>query len=197
LARVQAEVDWLTDRPRDAASLARSLAAISDATAGMGEMLETLMTAARSGASAAPGRSVPAEVVPGALQQAVERRPELDVLVDMPPDLVVGVDAPLLERLLGPLLDNAVRYARHRVTVTGQRLPDDVEIVVADDGPGLPHELAEKVFEAGWRADPADGHDGAGLGLALVRRLATAAKGTVTVRPVDAGTAFAVRLPAG
>ena len=110
---------------------------------------------------------------------------------------MVGVDAPLLDRLLGPVLDNAVRYAARRVTVTGRVLAGDVELVVADDGPGVPDELAEKVFEAGWRADPRDGHDGAGLGLALVSRLATAARGSVTVGPVEGGAAFVVRLPAG
>jgi signal transduction histidine kinase len=68
---------------------------------------------------------------------------------------------------------------------------------VADDGPGVPPELAEQVFEPGWRGDPADGHDGAGLGLALARRLATAARGSLTLTPGGPGATFVVRLPPG
>ena len=82
LARVQAEVDWLTDRPRDAESVAGSLAAMGDATAAMGEILETLMTAAGP-ARRAPGRCAPAEVVARTLEQLLPNRPDLDVRVDI------------------------------------------------------------------------------------------------------------------
>jgi signal transduction histidine kinase len=110
---------------------------------------------------------------------------------------VVGVDAPVLERLLGPLLDNAGRHAEHRVTISGRGEAGEVVLTIADDGPGLPTEGASRVFEPGWRGDPADGHDGAGLGLALALRLATAARGALTARPDGPGATFDVRLPAG
>jgi signal transduction histidine kinase len=53
------------------------------------------------------------------------------------------------------------------------------------------------VFEPGWRGDPTDGHDGAGLGLALANRLATAAGGVLELLPGGPGASFVVRLPAG
>jgi signal transduction histidine kinase len=195
LARLQAELDWLSDRPRNAAEVARSHAAMGEATRAMGEILETLMTTARSGVAVAPGRCAPATV----LARAVERlgSADVEVTVDIPSDLVAGVDAPVLDRLLGPLLDNAVRYASHGVMITARSSGEGVELEVADDGPGVPPELAGHVFEPGRRGDPADGHDGAGLGLALAARLATAAHGSLTLRPGGPGASFVVRLPAG
>jgi signal transduction histidine kinase len=197
LARLQAELDWLDDRPRDAAEIGRSHATMGEAAGAMGEILETLMTTARSGVAVAPGRCAPAPVVARAVGRLGPAHPETRFVLDVPPDLTAGIDAPVLERLLGPLLDNAVRYAAGRVTIGGRSGGEGVELTVADDGPGVPAELADHVFEAGRRGNPSDGHDGAGLGLALAHRLATAARGSLTLAPSDAGAVFVVRLPAG
>ena len=163
----------------------------------MSAIIETLMTTARSGAGTAPGRCSVLDVVGRAGQRLRQHRPALDVTVDVPSDLVAGVDAPVLERLLGPVLDNAARYAERRITVTGCGGAGEVVLTIADDGPGLPVDGASRVFEPGWRGNPADGHDGAGLGLALAVRLATAARGSLTVRPDGPGATFDVRFPAG
>ena len=66
---------------------------MGDATAAMGEILETLMTAARSGATAAPGGCAPARSSRG--RSTLLRIRPARVRVDIPADLVVGVDAPL------------------------------------------------------------------------------------------------------
>jgi signal transduction histidine kinase len=195
LARIRTELDWVVDRPRNATELAEAHGAIAGATTAMSEILETLMTTARSGAGTAPGRCSPLEVVGRAAERL--RGTGLDVTVDVPSELVAGVDAPVLDRLLGPVLDNAARYAENRITVTGQAQAGDVVLTVTDDGPGLPPDSASRVFEPGWRGNPADGHDGAGLGLALAVRLATAARGSLTARPDGPGATFDVRLPAG
>jgi signal transduction histidine kinase len=65
---------------------------------------------------------------------------------------------------------------------------------VRDDGPGVPAGAEEAVFEPGHRLVPDDGHDGAGLGLPLARRLARAAGGDVTCTAGPGGR-FTVRLP--
>jgi signal transduction histidine kinase len=197
LARLQTELDWLADRPRPAAEMDRSHVAMAEAAAAMGEILETLMTTARSGVAVAPGRCTPSVVVERAIERLGHTRPDVRFAVEVPADLVAGVDGPVLERMLGPVLENAVRYATLQVTVTGTSDSDGVELLVADDGPGVSPELADQVFEAGWRGDPADGHDGAGLGLALARRLATAARGSLTLLPGGPGATFVVRLPPG
>ncbi|MEV6945857.1 sensor histidine kinase [Streptomyces sp. NPDC051172] len=88
-----------------------------------------------------------------------------------------GAQAALLERIVSPLLANALRYAHSHVIVEARRTPDGVPIDAADDGPGVPESFTGQLFKPGRRADPDDGHRGAGLGLPLARRLARSAGG--------------------
>jgi signal transduction histidine kinase len=197
LARVQAEVDLLRERPRGLDEQRRALAALDDAAGSMRDILETLMAAARTGTGVAPGRSVPADVIGPLVRRVTAGRPELTATVDLPGDLVTGVDGALLERMVAPVLDNAVRHAAGSVRVDATPAAGRVRVTISDDGPGVAAEHRELVFAPGWRADLDDGHDGVGLGLALARRLAVAAGGEITVDPGGAGARFVVDLPAG
>jgi signal transduction histidine kinase len=120
----------------------------------------------------------------------------VQVSAEVDPELTAGVDAAVLQRLLAPVLDNAVRYARTWVTVRAEGSADGVVLVIEDDGCGVAPEDADRVFQPGWRADPDDDHPGGGLGLALTARLATACAGSVTCRPGPGGR-FEIRLPPG
>jgi signal transduction histidine kinase len=197
LARIQAEVDLLSQRTREPAEQTRALAAVDEAAGSMGDILETLMTTARTANGAAPGRCAVAEVLEPLLRRTAEARPGLRTAVDVPSDLVAGVDAAVLERMTAPLLENAVRYAEGEVRVAASRHGAVVRLVVGDDGPGVSEEHRERVFEPGWRGSADDGHDGAGLGLALARRLATAAGAQISVVPAARGGCFVVDLPGG
>jgi signal transduction histidine kinase len=197
LAGIQAEVDLLRSRPRDEADRARALATIDEAAGSMRDILETLMTTARSAGAAPEGRSELRAVLLPLAARAGERRPDLAVDVAVPARLAVGVEAVLLERVVSPLLDNAVRHAVGRVVVSAEPAGSRVLLRVRDDGAGVAPADVERVFEPGWRGEPADGHDGAGLGLALARRLVHAAGGKVHVEPVGPGATFLLDLPAG
>jgi signal transduction histidine kinase len=197
LALVQTEVDLLRHRAGDPAEQQRALAAVDEAARTMRDILETLMAAARSSNGAPPGRSSAVEVLEPSVRRALAARPGLNATVDVPTDLVAGVDAPVLERVVAPVLDNAVRHAAREVRVEATRDGARLRLVISDDGPGVPAEHRERVFEPGWQADPDDGHDGAGLGLALVRRLAAAAGAEVTVAESGTGAHFVIDLPAG
>jgi signal transduction histidine kinase len=197
LSRIQAEVDLLGSRPRSGEERARALATIDEATGSMRDILETLMTAARSAAGAPPGRCAPREVLVPLVARLQERRPDAELRVEVPEDLTVGVDGTLLERAVSPVLENALRYAAGRVTITAAPAPPGVRLRISDDGPGIPAGAGGLVFEPGWRADPVDGHDGAGLGLALARRLVTAAGGELRVEETAGGAVFVLDLPAG
>ncbi len=190
LARIVAEVDLLQARPRSASELSAAHASIGAGAGRMDRILQTLLSTARSGADVPPGRAEARAVLRTVVAGCADPRLEVSG-----PPVVVGVDAAVLERIVGPLVDNALRYARAHVDLrTG---PGPV-VVVEDDGPGLASDLLEAVFDPGRRASPHDGHAGAGLGLALSRRLARAAGGDVflAARP-GGGLTATVDLPGG
>jgi len=113
------------------------------------------------------------------------------VAVDAPAGLDAGVDPGALGALVGPLLDNALRHARSRVTLTARGHHGRVLVTVADDGPGVPFADVERIFEAGVRGEASGS---AGLGLAVVRRLARAVGAEVTAAPGPGGH-FDLSLP--
>jgi signal transduction histidine kinase len=103
--------------------------------------------------------------------------------------------------MLVNLIDNAVRYARSQVSVAARTDGAFALLTVSDDGPGIPSEHIERVFDRFTRLDGArsrDGDDqgGAGLGLAIVRATATAHEGTVWLEDAAPGLRAVVRLPA-
>jgi signal transduction histidine kinase len=195
LARLRAEVELARGLPPGDPSVAPGLAAIDGAAGDMQQIIETLLTSARAGTRAAPGRCRPAAVL-DELLTGTGPHPALRVANEVDPALVVGVDAAVLRRLLGPVVDNALRYARTSVTVHGGRVADGVRLVIEDDGRGVDHDAVERVFDPGWRAEPDDDHPGGGLGLALAARLTTATGGSIRCHPGPGGR-FELLLPAG
>ncbi|MFJ3779612.1 sensor histidine kinase, partial [Streptomyces sp. NPDC090075] len=101
------------------------------------------------------------------------------------------------ERLLRNLVDNAVRHAAHRIEITVRGQGAWIVLTVHDDGPGVPAEDAERVFERFVRLDDARSRDqgGTGLGLAIARDLAHRHRGTLTLAPRTLGACFELRLP--
>jgi len=106
-------------------------------------------------------------------------------------------DADALTRVVGNLLDNAGRYAGSRVDVVLRASNEQVRFAVADDGPGIPVEARERVFERFRRLDEGRSRSsgGAGLGLAIVRSIVHAHGGTVRVEERGSGACFVVLLP--
>ncbi|MEU1011829.1 ATP-binding protein [Streptomyces sp. NPDC005890] len=172
------------------------------------DITTNLLLLARLDAQAPHSRNLLTEQVdlPGLIRDAVARR-------DVPGRLRLVVTAPdepapvtghrgLLTRVLANLLDNAERHAATTITVT---LTLDHErrqalLEVANDGPPIPPEHQEKIFERFSRLDDARtrGAGGTGLGLAIARRITTLHHGTLTLSPGQedqVGARFAVRLP--
>ena len=111
--------------------------------------------------------------------------------------MMAGVDGEVVERIVAPLIDNALRYARSHILLSAAARDGAIVLSVTDDGPGIGADAREHVFEPG-RVVGVNGHGGAGLGLPLARRLALAIGGDVTLTApgTDAGAEFQVRLPA-
>ena len=104
-----------------------------------------------------------------------------------------------LARVVANLLDNAVRHAvstscRSTSGATGH----SAELVVHDDGPGIPLHLRDQIFERFARLDEGRSRDrgGTGLGLAIASEIVAAHGGTITVEDAPAGARLVVRLPA-
>jgi len=111
---------------------------------------------------------------------------------------VMGNEA-LFNAMMMNLVDNAIRYTPvdGKVTVAIAASDGQVEIRVSDNGPGIPAEVRDRVFERFFR-NAAPGQDGTGLGLAIVKEIVIAAQGTVTlgVGEQQRGLAVLLQLPA-
>lgn len=115
--------------------------------------------------------------------------------------IIVG-DARELSRVIANMLVNAVQHTPPGgvVEVSTAEIADRLVLSVANTGSGIVEADLDQVFEAGWRGDPArtasiDGLSSGGLGLAIVRGIVEAHRGTVTVQNVPDGCRFEVRLP--
>ncbi|MBI5106560.1 MAG: HAMP domain-containing histidine kinase [Solirubrobacterales bacterium] len=117
----------------------------------------------------------------------------VEVIVDGPLPLAEG-DPEVVRRALAPLVDNARRHARRRVSLELSVATGIVRLAVRDDGPGLDMALGERAFDPGVRGSEVPG-DGSGLGLPLARRLARSCGGEVRWEPGPGGC-FLLELPA-
>jgi len=115
--------------------------------------------------------------------EAVERavtRLYPDVTVDIAGDKesAVHIERQDLDEMLGNLVENAAKYGNGRVFVTVEQVADKgVEILVEDDGPGIPAAERESIFQRGARLDT--DKPGTGLGLAIVRDVAEIYGGSI------------------
>ncbi|HEY2695852.1 MAG TPA: ATP-binding protein [Pseudonocardiaceae bacterium] len=119
---------------------------------------------------------------------------------DEPVAIPVLGDAARLRQVVGNLVNNAITHTPPdtRIEVRLRTAEAEGVLEVADAGPGLPPEQAQRVFERFYRADPSRGRDsgGTGLGLAIVAALVAAHGGRVEVdTAVGVGTTFRVMLP--
>jgi two-component system phosphate regulon sensor histidine kinase PhoR len=134
--------------------------------------------------------------------EARARLKEVTLENQIPADLFAQADGERLEQVLFNLVDNAIKYGRSggRVVLQGEHLADSrARISVQDDGPGIPPEARERVFERFYRLDKARSREqgGTGLGLAIVKHIIQRHGGEVGVQSeVGQGSTFFFTLPA-
>ena len=122
-------------------------------------------------------------------------------LSNQTPDLAVRADPSRLEQVLSNLIDNAIKYGRTEgQVIVGGCLGEggQVEISVQDDGPGLPPESLERLFERFYRVDKARSREqgGTGLGLAIVKHIVQSQGGRVWAKSqLGHGATFYFTLP--
>jgi two-component system OmpR family sensor kinase len=193
LTAVRGEAELALNRPGLTPDVRNGLERIVDASGHMSETITTLMTISRN-----PGLLETATRLDVALATSVARLAPGQgdhvevVLEDSLAGQLLAVPDTAMARILAPLLDNALRYKDERVHISASADDHRINVYVDDDGPGLAELLDEDVFSAGARHPESPG---AGLGLALSKRLAVAVGGDVSHVPHHDRTRFVVSLP--
>jgi len=141
------------------------------------------------------------DVVGSALSRASKVLADHEVQVRLEPSLpLLELDEVLFEQALFNLLDNAAKYTSPgtRITVTTWRENGRVKLQVLDEGPGIPPDDLERIFDKFYRAGGPDSRRaGTGLGLSISRGFIEAMGGTIvaTNRTDRSGVAFTIALP--
>src|SRR5216683_2836555 len=198
LATIQGNAGLLAIGPNVDDKVRRAAAAdIVGESERMARLTDRLLTLARADSGLdlqlAPVRLAPlaAEVA----RQAATVHPDLNISTDLA-DLAVSGDEDALRQLLWILLDNAARHAGSNISVAVHTEGEWARLMVADDGPGVPPDERERIFERFYKADPSRRDGGAGLGLAIARWIADQHGGRIIAADgPDGGAGFFVDLP--
>jgi two-component system sensor histidine kinase KdpD len=141
------------------------------------------------------------EVVGSALRASGSLLKGHQVRTRLPPELpLLRYDAVLIERVLCNLLENAAKYtpSGSRIEIAAELRGAWLDVMIHDDGPGLPHGREEAVFEKFTRGERESAKPGVGLGLAICRAIVEAHGGRIAAAPSPlGGAAFVITLPLG
>ncbi len=132
------------------------------------------------------------------LYQHVAEEKQIGIEIDVPRNLVVSGDAGRLQRAVGNLMDNAIKYTpeKGRVIVRASQNDGAVGIEVADTGEGIQREELSRIWERLYRVDRSRSKRGLGLGLSFVKAIVEAHSGKVRVDSQPGrGSSFTVELP--
>ena len=202
LAGIRSTLDVCLSRGRRVEEYQESLADLRAIAVRMQSMIESLLVLARleSGQTALRAETIHLAELVDVCWEPLTARAEARSLSfgsHVPPDVSCRADRDAVILVLTNLLDNAVEYTPPggRIRVEGRRRNGIVELTIANTGCRLTTAQVAQVFERFWRADTSRCDTGAhaGLGLALVRRMAALLGGEVAAE-VDADGVFAVRL---
>jgi signal transduction histidine kinase len=199
LARLQVALELLD--ARDEASQ-RRVQSIREEVEDLDRLIGDVLTASRLELASLPLHrrelSLP-QMAAKARERALSLDPRRTVQVDVPAGLQLEADEALIARVLDNLIDNARKYdpSGKPIRVEARREGGEVVLAVQDEGPGIPVDELEKVFEPFFRGGNARSEtEGFGLGLALARRVAEAHGGTIrALNPPGGGARLEVRLP--
>jgi len=203
LAVMRGEVEIALKKRRTIADYQHILASSLEEVERMGAIVENLLKLARFDA-----QEVRLEITAVALRPFLESllnqvakladTREVELALDCPEELTIRADRFKLEQALSNLLDNAIKYARARTTVTLSAAVEggSAMLRVHDIGAVIPAEEHPQVFERFWRSRSTMREKGYGLGLSIVKALVEMHGGTVSVTSSEEkGTEFLVKFP--
>ncbi|MBV9494178.1 MAG: HAMP domain-containing protein [Acidobacteria bacterium] len=207
VAILQGELDVTLSRDdRDAADYRESLAVMRRSVRRLTRIVRDLFLLARSDAGDIPLKhelldldDFVSQTVRGYRTLAAEQGVALGT--ECAEDIVIDGDEDLLQRMLGNLIENALRYTPRgeEIRIVCTSMGNEARIEVHDRGPGVPEHLHEEIFGRFFRVDPArsaTAGSGAGLGLPIARWIAAAHGGVLWLERSDAsGSVFVAILP--
>ena len=186
LAILRSEIELVQRTGGDRATLKAALDSAGDEVEHLVALAEDLLVIARAQDGRLPINREPTAI--GALLEAIGRRfakqserQERRIVVRADRIGSRLVDPLRLEQAIGNLVDNALRHGGGEVAIEARAVGERLELTVRDDGPGFDPGFAAAAFERFSRADQGRADGGAGLGLALVRAIARAHRGEVTI----------------
>lgn len=139
------------------------------------------------------------EIVVRVLSAFRDSRPEIVLNIDLPWLPVLNLDAALMEQAIANLIVNAIKFARDDtpvVDVSATVNSENVQLLIADHGIGIPPEERDGIFKPYVRGSNATPIDGTGLGLAIVRQIAEFHGGWIELVETDSpGSSFRLTLP--
>jgi signal transduction histidine kinase len=196
LATQRVSLEVALSRP-DRIDADRLRAEVLGATADMERLVGDLLVVASLDARTATNPSL-VDLDALVLEEAARARTRTRVAVDT--SAVSGApayaDADDVRRVVRNLLDNAVTHATAHVDLVVADVDGWAELLVTDDGPGVPVDQRERIFERFYRGEASRSRDGgSGLGLSIARGLAERNGGCVELEDTDAGTSMRLRLP--
>jgi signal transduction histidine kinase len=199
VAAVRAQLENLVDgvRPADEPALAELLEQVER----LGSLVDDLLDLARAEAGVAPlvrRRVAVRRLAEDVVAEVGAVHPGRRILVDVPADLHTHADPARLRQVLVNLVDNAARHAADggRVDVRARGGSEALTLEVTDDGPGIPREEWDAVFERFRRGRGRAADGGTGLGLAIARWAVALHGGEIAVVPAPRGCRIRVTLPA-
>jgi two-component system sensor histidine kinase MtrB len=118
------------------------------------------------------------------------------LMVDVPEGVRVSADRAHLRRVLGNLVENALVHGGPHVRITAWKRERFADLEVIDDGPGVSHDDADRIFARFYKADAGRSQEGSGLGLAIALEHARALGGSLELaNPGEPGARFVLSLP--
>jgi two-component system heavy metal sensor histidine kinase CusS len=200
IAALLGELSLALRRERDAASYREAISEALGAARSLKILADDMLTLARIGATDVALEGVSLwDVIRPAVESTRDTAEAKSVRVEVICDhSVVGGHPGDLTRLLRNLVENAIRHCPRGgcVRIETRSDSESAYMQVSDDGPGVPPDIRERIFEPFFRlaADRAD-ETGAGLGLAIGRSIARAHGGDLRVDDSARGGRFVARLP--
>jgi signal transduction histidine kinase len=199
LTRIRSEIEVDLAHPERADPLATHRSALEE-TAALQRLVEDLLHLARSDAGATRAGDEPVDLDDIVLRHARHLRSAGGVTVDISGVTAAQVrgDRDQLDRAVGNVSDNAARHGAGRVAFTLAERDGRARLSISDDGPGIPADARERVFDRFARLDDAraSGSGGTGLGLAIARDVVERHGGTIAIDPDHRpGTRFVITLP--